>query len=364
MSRPVSANVLAITVFLQVAVGVLPASTIYTQTNLTSDIPGLAANFDANLKNPWGMSFSTTSPFWVSNQVTNTSTLYNGSGVPVPLVVTTPAGPTGQVFNATTDFSLAPGTPARFLFASLSGTVSGWNPAVNPSAAVVAFTANDGAVYTGLANGTIGSNNYLYAADAANGKIDVLDGSFQKVSLSGSFIDPNVPAGFQPYNVQNVDGKLYVTYAIPESPGGFVAVFDLNGNLLQHLSDPHFNEPWGVTIAPSTFGSFGGALLIGNEGDGFINGYDPVTGAFLGTVSNHSGPIANEGLWAIAFRAPGSGFDPNALYFVAGINDEENGLFGTITVTPVPEPATAWTGGLGLLLFGTLVYRRRLTLRE
>jgi len=247
-------------------------------------------------------------------------------------------------------FSGWTGPTCSVLFASLSGTVSGWNPAVQPTNAIVQFTAPDGAVYTGLAQGAVGGNNFLYAADARNGKIDVLNGSFQKVSLAGSFTDPNVPAEFTPYNIQNVGDKLFVTYAIADTPGGFVGVFDMNGNLLQHIGDSHLNEPWGITIAPATFGSFGNALLVGNNGDGTINGFDPSTGVFLGTISSAWGPITNEELWAIDFRAPGSGFDPNALYFTAGINDEQNGLFGTIT-SAVPEPATVWTGALALVAF-------------
>jgi uncharacterized protein (TIGR03118 family) len=335
------------------------AATIYAQNNLTSDIPGMASNLDPNLKNSWGMSFTATSPFWLSDQVTNTATLYNAAGVPNSLVVTTPSGPTGQVANSTMDFQVAPGQPARFIFASLSGTVSGWNPAVQSTSAVVGFTATDGAVYTGLAQGIVAGNNFLYAADTRNGKIDVLNGSFQKVSLSGSFIDPSVPAGLTPYNIQNAGGKLYVTYAMEDSPGGFVGVFDLNGNLLQHISDSHLDSPWGVTIAPAAFGDFGNALLIGNEDDGRINGFDPSTGVFLGTISSTSGPIANEGLWAINFRAPGSGFDPNALYFAAGINNETSGLFGTITPAAVPEPATVWAGALTLVGFGVAGWVRR-----
>ena len=227
---------------------------------------------------------------------------------------------------------------------------------MSPTAAVTKFTATDGAVYTGLAMGTIGSENFLYAADTANGKIDVFDSSFAKTSLSGSFVDPNVPAGFTPYNIQNVGGKLYVTYAIEDTPGGFVGVFDLNGNLLQHISDPHLNGPWGVTLAPAGFGFFGNTLLIGNEGDGTINGFDPVSGDFIGTLMGTSGPIVNGALWTIAFREPGSGFDPNALYFVAGINDEENGLFGKIQA--VPEPATALTSVFALSTFALLGFER------
>lgn len=329
-------------------------ASLYVQTNLTSDLPGLAANTDPNLKNPWGFSYSATSPFWVSNQVTNNSTLYNAAGVPQALVVTTPPSPTGQVFNGTSDFTLTAGNPARFIFATLSGQIAGWNPAVSATTAVTQFSATDGAVYTGLALANTGGSNFLYAADARNGKIDVFNSSYQKTTLAGSFLDPNVPAGFTPYNIQTVNGKLYVEYSKRDSPGGYVGVFDFNGNLLQHVSDSHFNEPWGITIAPAGFGDFGGALLIGNEGDGMINAYNSITGVYLGTLSNANGPLVNEGLWALGFRAPGSGFDPNSLFFVAGINDEANGLFGSITVA-APEPASiamSLIGGCGLLGLG------------
>jgi uncharacterized protein (TIGR03118 family) len=335
------------------------AASIYSQTNLTSDVPGLAFNLDPDLKNPWGMSFSPTSPFWVSNQVTSVATLYNAAGVKQGLVVATPPGPTGQIFNSTAGFELTPGNPSRFVFASLSGNIAGWNPAVNPNTAITMFTATDGAVYTGLANGTIGSEDFLYAADTANGKIDVINSSFEKTVLAGSFTDPLVPSGFTPYNIQNVGGKLYVTYAIEDTPGGFIGVFDLNGNFLQHISDPHLNGPWAVALAPPGFGSFGNTLLIGNEGDGTINGFDPITGDFLGTLMGTSGPIVNEALWAIAFRQPGSGFDPNTLYFVAGINDEENGLFGTIQASAIPEPATAFTATFAMSVFALIGFARR-----
>jgi uncharacterized protein (TIGR03118 family) len=330
------------------------AATIYSQTNLTSDVPGLANNLDPNLKNPWGLAFSTTSPFWTANQVTGTASIYNAAGG-ILFSISTPANPTGQVFNGTADFQLSPNNPALFIFSTLSGEIAGWNPGENPDAAVTKFIASDGAVYTGLATGSVGSSNFLYAADSSNGKIDVFDSTFSKTSLAGSFTDPNVPTAFTPYNVQNVGGKLYVTYAIEDTPGGFVAVFDLNGNFLQHISDPHLNSPWGVTMAPAGFGDFANTLLIGNEGDGTINSFDPVTGAFIGTLSGASGPIVNEAIWGMGFRAAGSGFDPNTLYFIAGIDDEEHGLFGAIQVAAVPEPGTASTAlfaGAAFLLAG------------
>uniref|UniRef100_Q01XA9 Uncharacterized protein n=1 Tax=Solibacter usitatus (strain Ellin6076) TaxID=234267 RepID=Q01XA9_SOLUE len=342
------------------ATGVASAATVgYFQTNLTSDIPGLAANLDPLLKNPWGMSFSATSPFWLSDQVSNVATLYSGAGVPNPLVVTTPPvpgpGPTGQVFAGGLGFIITPGVTANFIFSTLAGTIDAWN---SGTTAVTKFTAPDGAVYTGLAQ----AGSLLYAADTFNDKIDVFDTSFQKTTVAGNFVDPNVAAGFTPYDIQNVGGNLYVEYAKRNSPGGFVAVFDANGHLLQHISDPHLNSPWGVTLAPGGFGQFANDLLVGNFGDGMINAFDPVTGAFLGTLSNANGsPIVNSGLWAIHFRSPGSGFDPNTLFFAAGINNEADGLFGSIQV--VPEPATLGTFGF-VVAGAVLVHMRRRRSRE
>jgi uncharacterized protein (TIGR03118 family) len=329
------------------------AAVSYFQVNLTSDISGLAANTDPNLKNPWGMSFSATSPFWLSDQVTGVSTLYSGAGVPNSLVVTTPpASPTGQVFAGGLGFQMGGGAGnATFIFSTLSGTIDAWN---GGTAAAIQFTALDGAVYTGLAQ--LGSE--LYAADTRNNKIDVFNNTFQKITPTGTFVDPAVPAGLTPYDIQTINGQLYVEYARRNTPGGFVSVFDANGNLLRHIDDPHLNSPWGVTLAPAGFGQFANDLLVGNFGDGKINAFDPVTGAFLGTLSDQSGnPIVNSGLWAIHFRAPGSGFDSNALFFAAGINGEANGLFGAIDV--VPEPATVSTAGLVFAACALVLWRRR-----
>jgi uncharacterized protein (TIGR03118 family) len=327
----------------------------YVQVNLTSDIQGLAPNFDPNLKNPWGTSFSATSPFWVSDQVTGVSTLYNAFGAPNPLVVSIPPtpgqGPTGQVFVGGQGFTLKNGGgAATFAFATLDGTIDAWNGGTS----AVLQASTPGAVYTGLA--VVGSK--LYASDSVGNKIDVFDNSFSPTTVSGSFVDPNVPAGFTPYNIQNINGKVYVEYALEDQPGGYIGVFDADGHFLQHLSDSHLDSPWGITLAPITFGQFGGDLLIGNEGNGMINAFDPITGAFRGTLSDANGnPIVNEGLWAIGFRAPGGAFDPNALYFFAGINDEHDGLFGKID--PVPEPSTLVLLQLGLGSL-TLALRRRI----
>jgi len=327
----------------------------FAQTNLVSSIPGMAPNTDANLKNPWGISFSNTSPFWVSNQATNTSTVYNGSGgaargpVTIPTSAGGPQGPTGTVFNQTSAFEVEPGQRAFFLFSTLSGGIAGWNPTVDANAAVVPYLATDGAIYTGLAQAVSAAGPVLYAADFANGKIDVVNGTFQKTSLAGTFADPTLPTGYVPYNVQNVNGQLYVTYSkvdpvthtALEAPNqGIVNVFDLEGNFVKRfITEAHLSAPWGLAVAPADFGSLSGALLVGNEGDGTISGFDPTTGVFLETLSDLNGqPIVNEGLWGLAFRSATSGFDSSKLYFAAGIEEEEEGLFGTIQA--VPEPGT------------------------
>jgi uncharacterized protein (TIGR03118 family) len=329
----------------------------YYQVNLTSNVPGLAANTDPNLRNPWGMSFGLNTPFWISDQVTNKATLYSAAGVPQALVVSmhTPPGmgPTGQVFAGGQGFVMQGGAGnATFVFSTMDGTIDAWNGGTNS----VTQVTTPGAVYTGLAI----AGTHLYAADNEGGKIDVFDQTFTATTLSGSFVDPNVPAGFAPYNIQTVDGKLYVEYASETSEAGFIGVFDLNGNFLQHISDPHLKSPWGIVLAPASFGDFANALLIGNEDEGTINAFNPLTGLFLGTVADSMGhAIINTGLWALAFRSPLSTFDPSTLFFAAGINDEADGLFGAIK--PAPEPATWLTlqAGLGALFFLRRRLRRR-----
>ena len=341
-------------------------ATIFTQTNLVSDIPGMAAVTDPNLKNPWGVSFGPTTPFWVSDQVTNVSTLYNASGVPQPaspLIVSTPGGPTGQVFNSTTGFVINGGAPAAFIFSTLGGNIEAWNGAQG-TAAVIMHTTSPGA-YTGLTLGTMGGSPVLYAANKVTGKIDVFDSSFNPVSLPATaFANSAVPAGLTPYNIQIVGGNLYVEYSAARgAPGGFVAEFDANGTLIRNINDSHLNAPWGIAMAPAGFGDFGGDLLIGNFNDGMINAFDATTGAFSGTLMNAAGlPIANPGLWALEFRNTSTpnantGNIPNSLFFVSGINNENDGLFGRID--PVPEPATAGLVGLLLLAGLSLQIRQR-----
>jgi uncharacterized protein (TIGR03118 family) len=353
-------------------------ATSFTQFNLTSDIPGLAAFQDPRLQNPWGMALPLAPVFWISNQATSIATIYNDAGVPNALAVSTSPSPTGNVFNPTTSFVVSSGAqsaPAIFLFATLSGEIVGWNPTVpSPPLSTVTtpgFKATDGAVYTGLALGNNGVGSFLYAADFRLGKIDVLNASFQKVTLSGSFTDPNLPSGYAPYNIQTLNGKLYVAYAkvdpvtgkASQTPNqGIVNVFDTNGNFLQRVATNTFlNSPWGLIIAPANFGDFANALLIGNHGDGTIDAFNPDTGEFLGKLLDPLGNVlTNSGLWALAF----SNFDPGTLFFTAGINGEADGLFGSIQVA-APSPAVpgpivgAGLPGLILASAGLLAWWRR-----
>ena len=366
LSRPFAS--LAIVALLACASPVVSfADILFAQTNLASDLPGLTPNPpDPNLKNPWGVSFSQTSPFWVSDQATSVPTLYNASGVANALVVSTPGGPTGQVNNSfatTVPTAFIVGTaPASFIFDTLSGNIEAWNGGT--TATTVHTTP--GGVYTGLTQGTFNGSPALYAANKGSGKIDVFDGSFNPVPLpSSAFNDPNVPSGLTPYNIQIVGSNLWVEYSGARlAPGGFVAEFDQNGNFIRDINDPHLNAPWGVVQAPAGFGDFGGDLLVGNFNDGEINAFNPLTGVFLGTLTEPGGAVFSEpGLWALEFRNTSSpnantGNSPTSLYFVAGIAGpggtiEQHGLFGKLD--PVPEPATV--GSVGLILLTGFSYR-------
>ena len=326
---------------------VLSASTAYLQTNLVSDIPGLAQVTDANLANPWGVSFSATSPFWVSNQHSNTSTLYavTPTGVtPVPLVVgipTTasgPQGPTGQVFNSTSSFNVN-GRPAFFIFANLNGTISGWN---GGGTATIAWTT-PGAAYTGLAIATNASGSFLYAADGAQNRIDVFDGTFTPHSFGpNSFVDPRLPAGLVPFNIASINDDLFVTYApaghanqASAQPGqGAIAEFTTSGVFISQITaGGKLASPWGITMAPAGFGQFSGDLLVGNFAYGFgsVNAFDPSTGTPRGTLTDTNGqPILNPGLWTLTFGNGASAGNRNTLYFTAGIGAEQHGLFGSL----------------------------------
>lgn len=325
----------------------------FLQTNLVSDIPGAAKFFDASLKNPWGISSSPASPMWVSDNNAGVTTLYTGDGTKVPLTVTISAGrassagtlgsPTGTVFNANSVFS--GGTDFNgdaFLFATEDGTIAGWKPVggVFPTTATTEVdnsTIGLGAVYKGLALGNNGTANHLYAANFRFGTVDVFNSDF---SQAPSFTDATIPAGYAPFGIQNLGGVLYVTYAkqnaekhddVAGQGHGFVDAFDMNGNLLDRLvSHGQLDSPWGLAIAPASFGDFAGDLLVGNFGNGRINAYTADKGNFRGQLESSSGPIVIDGLWGLRLGNGGAGGDANKIYFAAGINGESDGLFGSI----------------------------------
>jgi uncharacterized protein (TIGR03118 family) len=315
---------------------------VYKKRNLVSDIEGVARITDPHLVNPWGLSAGPTSPLWVADNHSNVSTLYSGGvrgSVPVivPLVVDITGGaPTGTVFNPTSGFPVN-GSPSKFIFDSEAGTITAWN------AGTVAQTVvpSSGAVYKGLAISTKGTP-LLYAADFVGKKIDVFSSSFAPVTAPGGFVDPNLPAAYGPFNVQEIGGRIVVAYAevdpqtgdeVAGEHKGFVDVFDTDGHLLRRLvSGGALNAPWGLVLAPRHFGQFSGDLLVGNFGDGAINAYDPRTGQLDGTLTNKDGnAIKINGLWALRF---GNGVfgTPTTLIFTAGIADEDHGLLGEIVV--------------------------------
>lgn len=357
--RPLRCTLLAMLSFAAVS----PAQQLqhYKQTNLVADTSGVAAGMDSNLVNPWGMSRSSTSPWWVSDNGTGKATLYTGTGTAAALVVTIPTGdpnvsatgtPTGQVFNGTQDFQLAPGKPALFIFVTEDGTVSGWNPGVNPSSAVIKvpekLPATGASVFKGAALATISSPsgeaaNFLYVADFRQGQVKVYDKNFHLVSLGAeAFHDDHVRAGFAPFNVQNIGGNLYVTYARQDSQKhdqvngaglGYVDVYTPWGHLINRLEHGSWlNSPWGITQAPSDFGAYSHDILVGQFGSGNIDVFDPVTGEFKGFLNDaNNNPITIDGLWDISFGSGGTSGPANTLFFAAGSDDEQHGLFGTIT---------------------------------
>ena len=347
MTRWTMLRPLFVLLAVMIAIPYAAASPIgYMQVNLVSNSPGVAPapTYDSNLVNPWGLAASATSPFWVSDQGSGVSTLYSASGVLVPKVVTVPplspppAGPTGIVFNSTKGF-LVNTAAASFIFATLAGTINGWNSTAGSTAVVEA--TDPGAVFTGLAAGNTVSGNFLYATDFANAQIDVFGSTYAPASLGGSFTDPSLPAGYAPYNIQNINGTLYVAYALQGGPhgepvvapgDGIVDEFDTNGNFLQRVATGGpLDAPWGIALAPASFGQFGGDLLVGNFGNGEIDAFTPA-GAFQGTIDNALGqPLVNNFLWALDF---GSGANSNTLYFTAGLDNQAGGLFGDIQPTP------------------------------
>lgn len=323
----------------------------YLQTNLVSDVPGLAATTHMPLVNPWGLARSATSPWWAADNGAGVSTLYTGTGTPLGLVVTVPvelngtapSTPTGTVFNGTNDFQVGLSQPARFLFVTEDGTVSGWNSAANPTAAILEVDWSGSAVFKGATLGQISGANVLYVADFRGGKVAVFDATFKPVALApGAFWDRRVPKGYAPFNVQNLNGMIFVAFAkqdplkhdeIAGRGRGFVDAFDASGGLLMRLqSGPWMNAPWGLALAPASFGRASNRLLVGNFGSGEIASFDASNGRFRGLLrgDNHR-PVVIDGIWALGFGNDAGAGPANTLYFTAGIDDEAHGLFGTLT---------------------------------
>jgi uncharacterized protein (TIGR03118 family) len=318
--------------------------TQFTVNPLVSDQPGVAPVTDPDLVNAWGLTSSATSPWWVSDNGTDKSTLYRGSdGAKQALVVSVPGGPTGTVFNPTSGFALPTGGKALFLFDGEDGIIRGWNGAQGTTAIVVKDRSDVDAIYKGLAIADTSNGPRLYAADFHNARIDVLDGSFGLVPNSG-FEDPSLPKGFAPFNVQVIGDRVLVAYAKQDADAedeiagqglGRVDVYDLEGNLLGGI-DGHgqLNAPWGLAVAPASFGSFAGDLLVGNFGDGQINAFHEVSPGQFVQVGELRGsdnrPLAIDGLWALQVSQGGNNGTAGQLFFTAGPDEETHGLFGTI----------------------------------
>jgi len=327
------------------------ADNLYSVHKLFSNVPGLAAHTDGSLKNGWGISHLAASPWWVSNNGTDTSTLYNTTaGVPetkVGLTVTVPNGPTGQVANVSgVGFNVDAGDgsgplTSRFIFANENGEIYGWN---TKGTLAILGAATPGARYFGLAIGGSGSDTRLYAGNFHTGKVDVFDNTWAPVHLAGNFTDPTLPAGYAPFGIQGVGNTIYVAYAKQDADKedevhgeglGYVSAFNLDGTFAARVaSRDDLNSPWGIAQAPADFGKFSGDLLVGNFGDGRIHAFKSTPdgweahGVVKGT--NHR-PIVIDGLWGLGFGNGAAAGPTNTLFFAAGPNDENDGLFGSIT---------------------------------
>lgn len=311
----------------------------YQLTNLVSNQVGGARHTDPLLVNGWGLAYGPGGPFWISDEGSGWSTLYNSNGVAKSLQVVIPSesgagpgSPTGIVFNGSQDFSVQ-GWPAIFLFATLDGTISGWAPQSNPNEAIMAVdNSASGAVYTGLAITNKASGNFLYAADVANNKVDMYDGNFNLVT---SFTDSSLPAGVTPFGIQDIDGLVFVAFApVDESPTGYVDIFREDGTLVRQLiAGNHLAQPWGLAVAPKNFGPLSNTLLVSNNtNSGTINGYNLATGQFVGTVKDTNGKAIHiDQLWGIEFGGGSANNGHlNQLFFTAGPKNNLAGTFGNI----------------------------------
>ena len=310
----------------------------------TSSFPG--ARIDANLVNAWGIAVGPTGTFWISSNHGGVSTVYDKTGAQKLAAVTIPSkdaatggAPTGVIYNSTSDFVITSnGNPSKFIFAGEDGIIAAWN--AGPAALKVADRSSTDAIYKGLTLGAVGYNNYLYVANFKGQKIDVFDKNFAYVTTM-PFSDPNIPSGFGPFNVQNIGGLLYVTYAKLKAPdfeddqsgpgNGYVDIFNTDGTLVKRFaSQGSLNSPWGIVTAPSSFGQFANDILIGNFGDGTINAFD-ATGNFKGQLKDKNDQVISiEGLWGLFFYTNAALGDINTLYFTAGPFEEDHGLFGDV----------------------------------
>jgi len=352
----------------------LAAATSFSQLNLVTDdqTANSAQITDPALVNAWGLSYSPTGPFWVSDNGTHVSTIYSvnpttNATIKQGLTVSIPGAGnvTGQVFNSNSANAF---NQDLFLFVSEDGTISGWRSNLGTSAETLA-TGSSANIYKGVAEAAVSGNNYLYAANFKSGAIDVFKGTSTGLGtsdLAGSFTDPNLPNGYAPFNIQNLNDKLYVTYAEqdPNSPDevagagkGLVSIFDTQGNFIERLaSQGTLNAPWGLAIAPSSFGEFAGDLLVGNFGDGTINAFNLTNNHFDGQLKGSDGqPLSIDGLWALTLGNGGNAGSSQSIYFSAGPNEEAHGLFGTIAVVPIPSALWLFSSAL----VGVNVFDRR-----
>jgi len=344
--RSIRRGVLALAVVIAALFATVPLQAAegnsYTVTPLVSDVPGAAPVLDPNLQNAWGLTASSTSPWWVADNGTSVSTLYNGDGVKqgLTVIVGIDSGPTGTVFNGGSGFQVTNGTTsaaARFIFDGEDGVLRGWAPSVDGTHALVAAMGDSGAIFKGLAI----ADNKLYAADFHNNEVAVFDSTWHLVDR---FTDPGLPNGYAPFGIQTLGGNIFVTFAKQDADAedevagqgrGFVDEFDTSGNLIRRVAQHgQLNAPWGLAQAPSDFGRFSGDLLVGNFGDGQINAYElGANGQYThkGELRENGHQITIDGLWALEFGNDGNAGHKNELFFTAGPNDESNGLFGKIT---------------------------------